>query len=435
MRKQRIVSLAVAVALLAIMAPGSLAMSTEPLPPGMEAFSKSALSGSEIQFSREDFVSHVGGGLSLEGIVLAEMPEEGTGELRCGSRTMMSGEAIIASALDELRFVPVTNKDVSTQFTFLPVFGGEVGRETVAVALNLTGRDNRPPLAESMTLTTYKNIALTEPFRGSDPDGDQLTYKVTSKPKRGAVEVMPEGNFCYTPYQNKTGKDSFSYVATDSFGNASPEAMVELKIEKPGTKMTYADMEGNPAYYAALKLSEANVFVGEKVGNQYYFNPDLPVSRGEFVTMVMAMVGEKDVSAVARTGFSDDDVTPVWVKPYATAAVKAGIIRGVGLSDGRKELRANQDIDRAQAAVILNNALKMADTSEAVFADWNAVPVWAQQAAINMEAVGVMSVFYDGTMRLDESINRAQAAQMLLTAMEVKDKNEPKKGLLSWVFG
>ena len=59
----------------------------------------------------------------------------------------------------------------------------------------------------------------------------------------------PTGNLSLihiSPYENKTGKDSFTYVAVDPAGNVSPEAKVSIQIEKPDTKVTYADMEGNP---------------------------------------------------------------------------------------------------------------------------------------------------------------------------------------------
>lgn len=434
-KKVRFLSLAMAVTLFLTLAPGSMALSTEPLDPGMQTFSKSAQSGREIQFSAEDFVARVSDGLKLEGIVLAELPDETMGQLKCGSRDMMAGEAIIASALGSLRFVPNTAEDVSTYFSFLPVFSGEVSGQVVNVNLSLSGKENRPPVAENLEFFTYKNIGVTQPFKGSDPDGDTLVYKVIAKPKRGAVEVQAEGNFSYTPYQNKVGKDQFTYVAMDPYGNTSPEATVIIVIEKPKDKMTYADMDGHPAYYAALRLSEENVFVGEKVGKEYYFDPDQPVTRGEFVTMVMNMTGHNELSPVSKTGFADDDVTPTWVKPYASVALKEGIIKGVGKPDGSKHLCASRDITRAEAAVMLNNSLKMADTSLAVFADWEVAPVWAQQAAINMQAVGVMNTYQDGTMRLEETITRGQAAQLLLSAMDVKEKSEPKKGLLSWVFG
>ena len=49
------------------------------------------------------------------------------------------------------------------------------------------------------------------------------------------VTLAEDGSsqFVYTPYENKTGSDSFTYVAIDPAGNSSPEAKVSLRIDKP----------------------------------------------------------------------------------------------------------------------------------------------------------------------------------------------------------
>ena len=46
------------------------------------------------------------------------------------------------------------------------------------------------------------------------------------------VTVAEDGSsqFVYTPYENKTGKDSFTYVAVDPAGNVSPEPTRLLSI-------------------------------------------------------------------------------------------------------------------------------------------------------------------------------------------------------------
>ena len=77
--------------------------------------------------------------------------------------------------------------------------------------------------------------------------------------------------------------------------------------------MTYADMDGNPAHFAALKLAEEGILIGERMGNNYFFNPDKVVSRGEFVAMAITCLGFEVVTPVTKTGFADDSDTPTWV--------------------------------------------------------------------------------------------------------------------------
>jgi hypothetical protein len=422
-----------ALALFAVAVPGAIAFSSAGV--DRSVLARAGAAGGEILFTREEFVQRTGGDTPLEGIVLTALPSPEIGALFCDTRMMMVGEAVVADALDTLRFVPAVLGAAETSFSYLPVFGGYAHGASVTVRLTFTGPANRPPVAEDLTLVTYRNMAVTQAFKGSDPDGDALIYKVTKKARRGDVEVGEEGLFTYTPYRNKTGADTFSYVAVDAQGHSSEEAVVSIKIEKPKTKTTYADMEGHPAHFAAIRLCEEGVFVGEQMGNLHYFGPDLPVSRGEFITLAVTAVGDSAVTPVAATGFSDDEGTPAWVKPYASAALKAGVIHGVGLPDGRKALRADRPVTRAEAAVILDNALRPADAGQPVFADRDAAPAWARQAAANMDAAGVLSTFRDGTMRLSETLSRAAAAEMLWHAIEVKKAQTPPKGLLSRVFG
>ena len=430
-RRTRAVILALAVA--AALMPVTLA--TDADAPAMQAFSKTVRDGTLVEFTKEDFNSRVTIDKELEGIVITTLPDASEGVLKFGMRSLMVGEAIPAEGLDMLRFIAEGPGEIRTSFEFLPVFAGGASLDSVAVHINLTGRENRPPVAENQALSTYKNIALTAHFKATDPDADPLSYRITVKPKRGEITLAGDGSFVYTPYQNKTGKDSFKYVAIDCCGNSSEEAEVIVKIDKPSTKLTYADMDGHRAHYTAIRLMESGVFTGEKLGGTYYFDPNRAVTRGEFITMALGAVGIADLAPVTRTGFSDDADIPAWMKPGASAALKAGIISGVAVHDGRKLLDADSIITKAEAAVILNNAARLADAEvEPIFADFEAIPAWAYQAAVNLESAGVLQADGQGALGLDAQVTRADAAEMICAALDAGTQNKSKSGLLSWAF-
>ncbi len=128
--------------------------------------------------------------------------------------------------------------------------------------------DQSLPIAENFSLTTYRDVAVSGTFSAVDPEGDPLTFRVTKKPCPGAITFAEEGSarFTYTPYENKTGKDSFTYVAEDGEGNVSQPAVVSIKIQKPDTKVTYSDMAGNPAHKAAIALAERDILWGNRWG-------------------------------------------------------------------------------------------------------------------------------------------------------------------------
>lgn len=60
-----------------------------------------------------------------------------------------------------------------------------------------------------------------------------------------------------------------------------------LCIEKPDTKVTYADLEGSAAHKAAIRLAEEGILVGESHGGRYFFQPEQTVSRAEFLALAM----------------------------------------------------------------------------------------------------------------------------------------------------
>ena len=275
------------------------------------------------------------------------------------------------------------------------------------------------PIAENFALSTYKNVAVSGALSAVDPEGDPITFRVTRNPARGEL-TFADGDpsrFTYTPYENKTGKDSFTYVAEDAEGNVSQEATVSIRIEKPATKVTYADMDGHPAHKAAIALAEEEVLIGERLGETWFFRPDRSVTREEFLAMAMDVVGLETLPDAAMTGFTADESISAWAKPYVASALRSGMVQG---GEGAR-FAPDRAITQTEAAVMLNRLLRISDVSAWGKLNGDAAPAWAYQSVVNLTAVGVLSPQPDGTVTLAETLTRADAAQMLLAAMEVLD--------------
>jgi len=303
-----------------------------------------------------------------------------------------------------LRFVPEGIGDMTTGFSVLPVYADGAAADLLPVSITLVRQENNAPVAQDVSISTYRDIAVEGVFAAVDPDGDALVFRVTSKARRGEVEVMPNGTFIYTPFPNKAGKDSFTYVAVDPFGNTSGEARVSIRIEKQKSKIVYADMDGHPAHYAALRLHQEGIFTGELICSRHYFRPDEPVSRAEMVVMTLKATGmDGEVVPVSVTGFADDRDIPVWFKPYAQTAVKKGIVDGKETPDGRKTMSAHEPVTLGKAASMLHNA-----------------------ASVTPRPTGSAA---------ENAVTRAEAARMLVHAMDARSDIRAQNGLLSWVFG
>lgn len=273
------------------------------------------------------------------------------------------------------------------------------------------------PIAENLSVSTYKNIAITGQVSAVDPKGEMVTFALSGAPSKGTVVLTGDGTFTYTPDQNKRGKDTFTFTATDASGNVSGEATVTVTILKRTGKLTYSDMEGNSAYYAALRLSEEGIFTGEKLGDDSFFEPDRQVTRGEFLAMCMNLCKVENLSGITRTGFYDDSAIPAWLKPYVSTALVSGAVEGSVDADGNHVFDAASPITYAQALVMLNSLMEITDVSVTDTAD--AADAWWHQAQVNLVACDIIPS--GSTYTSSSALTRADVARLLLGAIEFLD--------------
>ena len=304
-----------------------------------------------------------------------------------------------------------------------------VGIAALANDTTIDSPKNTAPIAENLEFETFRGVALTGRFKALDPDGDKLTFEITSAPKKGSLAPTANAAFVYTPAEKAKGKDTFTYVAVDENGGVSTSATVTITLKKQTTKMTYADLDGSPAHYAALTMAERDVFVGEKLGGEYFFRPMETVSRGEFLAMCLKVAGNEPISGIVKTGFSDDADIPMWVKPYVSAGLMSGIVSGYHAADGRLVFNPNAPITFAEAAVILNKTLGISDVTGVAAIDTEYVPAWAASAAMNLSACNILP---NGlAANASEAVTRADAAELLTASCTVLDARD-SGGLLSW---
>lgn len=276
---------------------------------------------------------------------------------------------------------------------------------------------NGAPVAENLELTTYRNVCVGGQMAAVDPEGDAVTFEITTQPAKGTVEATDDGRFVYTPDTNRKGRDYFGYRAVDATGARSQEATVIINIEKQKTQTSYADMTGHPAAYAAVALAESGIFTGESIGSVQVFLPEQAVTRGEFLSMCMTLSGEELLNGVMATGFADDADIEAWLKPYVATALLDGVVSGYSVSGGAV-FNAAEPITWQEAAVMLDNVLDTTDVAATALT--GSVAEWATQAASNLAACGVIT---EGEA-FSETLTRADAAEMLVRALAVLEARE-----------
>ena len=349
-------------------------------------------------FSTGDFA-----GENLSGICITGLPEDTVGTAKLGDRILRSGDILTAEQLSQLTFAPIrTESGQIAEIRYLPVFSDSVGQEAV-MTLSIRGKEDKAPVAEDSAGETYKNLPLEGKLKVKEPEEQSMTFAVTRQPKRGSVEIGPDGSFTYTPKKNKVGVDSFIYTATDESGNVSREAKVTITILKPTDSTQYTDTIGRECRFAAEWMKNTGIFVGEKVGDNACFSPEEPVTRGEFVTMLVKAL-DMEVDGEWTTTHYIDEISP-WLRPYLAAAVRSGLTAGL---PNQETFGEEEPITEAEAAVMLQNALDLS-AEEVAVADVSAVPEWAREALLALNGNGI-------ELGGEETMTRSDAAQALYRA-------------------
>ena len=378
----------------------------------------SAPVGNEVVFSADVFARGVN--LSrVDYVTFKSIPSAASGELLLGSTRVVAGQTVSAENLSYLTFCAATEEPTHASFTFT------ANGSATAMLCNIYLIDeiNYTPTVSmvsdlSLNLSTHKDMRFYGTLSAYDPDGDGLIFEVVSYPENGSLRMTDRtaGSYVYTPAKGYSGTDRFSYVARDKYGNYSAATTVNLKVTLPGTSVSYVDMEDSHAHNAALTLTEAGVMSGTQMGNRYYFHPERRVSRAEFLVMAMNAAGITEVPDCDTTVFADDADIPESVKGYVAAAYEMKYISG-SLSDGKLCFLPNEEITRAQAAVMLSNIVGLCDVAVIpTFADTSEIPVWATEAIYSLNAAGIMTG-QGGYISPTAKITRAQTAQMLAAAM------------------
>ena len=359
--------------------------------------------GSVYCFSQEDFSQDQ----PLSGICITDLPESRLGSVTLGSRRLQPGDILTADQLARMTFSPlVTEEDLTACVTYLPIFDGHA-EAPVTMTISIRGKEDLPPVAQDFALETYKNLPLEEKLKVHDPEDQALIFTVTRNPRRGEVVIREDGSFTYTPKKNKVGTDSFTYTAADPNGNVSREATVTIQILKPTDAAQYTDTLGRDCRFAAEWMKHTGIFVGEQLDGSVCFNPDKTVSRGEFITMLVKAL-ELPVDENAGAALQED--VPDWLKPYLAAALRSGLTEGL---PSLETFGILDPITGAEAAVMLQNILDLADSDRETGEEWDAdVPAWA------VDALAVMAD-YGFPLSPNGLLTREQAALCLYRAHQL----------------
>ncbi len=371
--------------------------------------------GTDIYLDPQD-ISAALGKESLGRITVASLPDATLGRLKLGSRYVEVGQTISEKNVGDLKFVPFGNDEIAATFGFClgKKADGTVYKCTfyttktpnAAPTVNLT--DSVP--ASTGEITVYSGIAHLGTLFATDPEGDPIKFDIVSKPACGEVKLTDSerGYFTYTSAENFSGKDSFKVCAVDKYGNRSEAKKITLRVVKPSEGEIFSDMTDHYACGAVISCIKAGIIDSPATGELFY--PNEYVSRAEFLSLAMEAAGYTGFT-ISNTGFADDSDIPEKYKGCIAAADAFGIIDGVESADGLRFYPNNQ-ITRAEAAVIISRLTGISDGAVSVFAD-GSVPAWAQGAVSGLNKAGILRGDGSGGIDAYSPITRGAAVQMI----------------------
>ncbi len=144
------------------------------------------------------------------------------------------------------------------------------------------------------------------------------------------------------------------------------------------------------------------------------FKPDNDITRAEFATVLVKALGLGQ-----KTGKVFSDTAGHWAKDDIATAAAHGIVSGYSAASA--SFGPNDKITREQMAVMIVKAANPANSEQMlipIFSDSAGISEWAGEAVAAAAKAGLLNGYPDGTFRPQGLATRAEAATVIIKAIE-----------------
>jgi subtilisin family serine protease len=176
----------------------------------------------------------------------------------------------LSGTAPNLTYTPDADYNGSDSFTFT-ANDGAADSNMATVSITVTAV-NDPPVADSQSVTTLEDAAVTITLTASDVDGDALTYSVGT-PSHGTLSgIAPD--LTYTPDAGYNGSDSFTFTANDGAADSNM-ATVSITVTQSNPQPSVT-VDSITYYTSGGKNKNAHLRIIVSLSD----NMDNPVSAG-----------------------------------------------------------------------------------------------------------------------------------------------------------
>ena len=248
---------------------------------------------------------------------------------------------------------------------------------------------------------------------GNVPDGSPATLYVNDRPL--SIVVDDTGNFQMDIILDY-GPNHLFVVAGEG-----DQQLASYEVRVVANPVMFSDIDGHWAHDYIVELAARNITTGYPGTTQdepRLFKPDITITRGEFITLLMRAMGMDESDELVI--FSDTEDIPDWMMGSVQAAVEAGIIAGYD----DNTFQPHEDVTRAEMAVMMGRVITFmqleTEVDEAtLFTDEELIPVWAQEGVRLTSGLGIITGYTDGRFLPTALALRGEAAAMLVRLLNL----------------
>lgn len=201
-------------------------------------------------------------------------------------------------------------------------------------------------------------------------------------------------------------------------GGGGREYTVEPFVGTPSVNgLPFTDIANSAWAHESIKaLYNAGVINGL---SETQFAPDAPVTREQFIKMLVEGFGINDANAVCDF---EDVQKGAWYESYIATAYQLSLTSGI--SDA--QFGVGSKITREDMAVFayrfLNSVNAAPEVKEAVFGDGASINGYAKDAVGALSGAGIINGMGDGNFAPQEFATRAQAAKIIFSVLALAKK-------------
>jgi len=299
--------------------------------------------------------------------------------------------------------------------------------QTFEFALDVTLASNEPNTTIYYTTDGSTPTFSSNVYSGPIHISKTTTVKAIGVDSSGNVSDVYSFNYniiiLHVLPDNNSGGSGSSGGGGGS-GKAPQQDTVLVKLKKllkilpdDAVKQTMSDMDDKHWASEPVML----VVAGELMkGTGSGFAPDRNITRAEFVQTLVNTV-EITGAKPDETGYADADEIPQWAQNAVKTAKVIGLVSGY--PDGT--FRPNAPITRAEAAVLINNLIRLAkleinESGETLLKD--DLPAWAKNSIVALAKKDIVKGYPGCVFAPEKNITRAEVAAIIVKLLRIAEQ-------------